>query len=1372
MVGPRDIGVSFKADITGYMSGLKTMSAGTKAFAGDVNAALRMSDDAYIKHHTTVTDTGQKVAARNKEQTQKIKQSLAQIGTASLAVGATAAVGFGYMIKQTAEFEKQMSYAGAAARASGSDLQQLKDRALEASKTSQFSATEIAKGMTELAKAGLTTQQIIGGGLTATIALASTEQMSLAEAAEVASVQLGAFNLKASDLPAVTNIMAAAAGKAQGSVKELAMGLSQSGNVANAVGLDFGDTNAVLSLFAKSALMGSDAGTSLRTMLLRLTPASKEAAREMAKFNFSAYDAKGNFVGLPELVERLQTSFAGLSAEQRTSALNTIFGQEAIRGVEVLIKSSQTLGKSGADGIIEWKKQISEAGYQAAITRSRMDNLAGDAKKLQSTAQAAVFSNSSGLSGGLRFLTQTATGLVGTLSDIPPAVGTTAVAMIGLTAAVGLTAGAYMKIRPAMSTVLDGLNQMGPAGNKAATGISRLGKAVGIAGVALAGFEIGKTILENVRSEASLTSDEIASAIVQINELDKLGGKKKNKELNRVANYEDIGGALSNRVLNDQKSVWGNPFSDDKSESLKRKTNEGFFKQSGRTVSGMFGGNQLQDSFEHETKRIRDYDKALSDLVKDGNVDQAAEAFKKLRAEYEQNTGDKDSADFLKKNYFKEYQRSLDGLSANKTISEAKKAQEAQKKLNETFADTIQQIKSVKDAYDKINSGAVNSKAASVGYEEAKAQLTTGASGSKSLSEKTEAGRQNISNLMNALDAMKTKVDALNIQGKLSPQQAEVAIRAYNKEITDLAVKAGFSRKEVEALVNSLSSTGPGQQTALTNAQVDDLTRKLGLSKTQAASLRKEMIGVGNARIANATVDSLPKKLGLSDRQAAQLRTQLAGLVANGKLKLTDAQASSLAKSLGLSKDKAIALKNAINGLEDKVVNVKVKSSNGFGVQQYSAPIGPGLPNPTKKADGGIVAAANGRLTDAKIQGPGTLYQWAEPETEGEAFIPLSESKRKRSSLILAEVADMFGYELIAAGESIAMASGGTRRKKSKKSKGSSEEARDKRDEAAANQREWSRKLAFPGITSALLDASGSFDDIASRMETYARNVAEVRAAKSSNKFDTADDYYRKPNVSIPQYRQQLNLSISQATNWRNQLTKIAAIAGDETAAALEAMGERGADAVAKMSRSSIRDVQSMAVRLKELGPAGTIAMRAFNAQTTLDTKRAQSFEANIRTLIQRGQTALATKFVNMGVDSAWGLAENAAKSTPAAMAGLNATLKNAPDLSQFPDAVKIADALQSTPNAGLGAVMQKTSLSAADIIKIVKEFDSTLFSSLSLAATLRRQIGIDKTPATTAQPTTTGGGGSLPTITVYDSSGSPQVTARQVARENAWMMQ
>ncbi|MBJ8342774.1 tape measure protein [Antrihabitans sp. YC3-6] len=68
-----------------------------------------------------------------------------------------------------------------------------------------------------------------------------------------------------------------------------------------------------------------------------------------------------------------------------------------------------------------------------------------------------------------------------------------------------------------------------------------------------------------------------------------------------------------------------------------------------------------------------------------------------------------------------------------------------------------------------------------------------------------------------------------------------------------------------------------------------------------------------------------------------------------------------------------------------------------------------GIP-PRPRADGGIDNLP-GQATIQPGRGGG-LVQWAEGETGGEAFIPMSAAKRGRSTSILAEVASRFGFSL------------------------------------------------------------------------------------------------------------------------------------------------------------------------------------------------------------------------------------------------------------------------------------------------------------------------------------------------------------------------
>lgn len=127
-------------------------------------------------------------------------------------------------------------------------------------------------------------------------------------------------------------------------------------------------------------------------------------------------------------------------------------------------------------------------------------------------------------------------------------------------------------------------------------------------------------------------------------------------------------------------------------------------------------------------------------------------------------------------------------------------------------------------------------------------------------------------------------------------------------------------------------------------------------------------------------------------------------------------------------------IQGAINGMTGKTINVTV---------QYTESGKPAVVR--THADGAIVQYANGGIRAAasrirafaagaerhiaQIGRPGEIRVWNEPETQGEAYIPLAPGKRKRSEAILERVAEMFGGQVVyfAQGALRQYASGGMR---------------------------------------------------------------------------------------------------------------------------------------------------------------------------------------------------------------------------------------------------------------------------------------------------------------------------------------------------------
>ncbi|EAH1991216.1 phage tail tape measure protein, partial [Listeria monocytogenes] len=192
---------------------------------------------------------------------------------------APVALGLGFATKKAADFEQQMS--NTLSVMSPGEVNQYKDAlrelAIQQGADTKYSALEAAQAQEELLKAGLSVKDVINGGLSGALSLATAGELDLASAAEIAATVLNAFkddNLSVAD---AANILAGAANASATGVEEMKMSLQQVSAVASGVGLSFDDTSTMLAVFAQNGLKGSDAGTSLKTMLQRLHPTTKAA---------------------------------------------------------------------------------------------------------------------------------------------------------------------------------------------------------------------------------------------------------------------------------------------------------------------------------------------------------------------------------------------------------------------------------------------------------------------------------------------------------------------------------------------------------------------------------------------------------------------------------------------------------------------------------------------------------------------------------------------------------------------------------------------------------------------------------------------------------------------------------------------------------------------------------------------------------------------------------------------------------------------------------------------------------------------------------------------------------------------------------------
>ena len=394
----------------------KNITVRLRADASNFNASIKAAGANAQQLAEGMEQSGRK--------TSLLTTGLAAAGMAAGALGVAA-------IKTASDFDASMSGVQSVTRASAAEMDLLRQAAIDAGADTIYSASEAAAGITELGKAGLSTSDILSGGLSGALDLAASEGIDVSEAAELMATALTQFGLSGDRATDVADALAAGAGNASGSARDLGFALSQAGTMAHTYGISMEETVGALSAFASAGMIGSDAGTSLRSMLQHLGNPTKEASELMDELGISVYDNQGHFVSLSNLAGQLQTQMGGLSEEERNAAMATIFGSDAVR-------AATQLYNQGAAGVEKWTKTVSQSGYAADMASTRTDNLQGDLEQLSGSFETLLINLGEGGQGPLRSLVQTLDTLVDAFSSLPAPVQQTIV--LGVAAVGGFTA--------------------------------------------------------------------------------------------------------------------------------------------------------------------------------------------------------------------------------------------------------------------------------------------------------------------------------------------------------------------------------------------------------------------------------------------------------------------------------------------------------------------------------------------------------------------------------------------------------------------------------------------------------------------------------------------------------------------------------------------------------------------------------------------------------------------------------------------------------------------------------------------------------------------------------------------------------------------
>ncbi|MFR9796637.1 phage tail tape measure protein [Streptomyces sp. MS06] len=777
---------------------LVRLGAVTTGFNAGMRNAARTASRTSASIRNSMNSASRRTAATMNRIATNQRTALKATRTGSLALIAA----FGLAAGAAARFEKSMSAVKAVSGASGAELQKLRDAALEAGRTTQYSATQAADAEAELARAGIKTADIVGGGLTGALALAAAGQLDLTEAAITSAQAMNTFGLSGKDMSHVADVLAAGANKSATNVHQMGLAIKQGGLVAHQTGLSLEETAGAVAAFADHALVGSDAGTSLKVMLQRLTPQSKEAQATMDQLGFSAYDSQGKFVGLSELAGRLQKSFKNLTPEARNAAFGVIFGSDAVRGASILYQL-------GAKGVDEYTKKVNDQGYAMRTAATQMDNLIGDFELMKSALETALIQSGTAANGVLRDMVQWVTKLVNAYNGLPPELQSAATLTMGFVGALGLAGAGLLLLLPRIMTVKRELAALGVTAGRTRSAMGLLGKTGAIvAGVLAVSYAVQK--IRDQFKGAPPDVSKLTNSMVDFAQKGKVSGEMASK-------FGDDLGGLSEAIQRVAHPS-GGARATDVVNSL--------------TLNLTKGLAEAQIPLDEAHDKLDAIDQSLAQLVSSGHTDEAAANFREFAKAA--NAGGTSTEKFL--TLLPQYTDALASSDA-----QSKLAAGSQGDLATEIAKTKAEMQDQRSAAEKLTDSlkglnGVNISAAekSISFQQSLHDLTkTVKDNGHSLKDTSEKGRQVKSAFLDAAKAAMEHAQAVSEQ-KNSVAAGNAVLAKDIDALKRTMKQAGFTQKQIDALTEAYARLPESEATKVTapgtvkaTQEVEDLYRSV-----------------------------------------------------------------------------------------------------------------------------------------------------------------------------------------------------------------------------------------------------------------------------------------------------------------------------------------------------------------------------------------------------------------------------------------------------------------------------------------------------------------------------------------------------------------
>lgn len=231
------------------------------------------------------------------------------------------------------------------------------------------------------------------------VALAKASGLEVPDAVNRLTAAMNQFGAPAEDAGKFVNILAEASKLGSAEVPVLTEGIIKAGSAARAANVSFAETSAVLEAYAEKGLIGAEAGTQLRNVLLKMTTVAtlpKEAIDALQAANVNMQRLSDTTLPLQERLQELA------KIQGDAGAITKVFGVENFNAASLIIEQRDRVNELT---IALGKQGLTTAYEQAAIN---LDTLAGSQARLSATWDVAI-SQEGGISNLFRAIVDGAT---------------------------------------------------------------------------------------------------------------------------------------------------------------------------------------------------------------------------------------------------------------------------------------------------------------------------------------------------------------------------------------------------------------------------------------------------------------------------------------------------------------------------------------------------------------------------------------------------------------------------------------------------------------------------------------------------------------------------------------------------------------------------------------------------------------------------------------------------------------------------------------------------------------------------------------------------------------------------------------------------